>query len=293
MRQSDGAEDARVFPLPPPREIESEMLKKLLIDLGRKIPTLDWLITKYPHLPDVRPAWTAQPETEPNFGQFVPNTTNDVAGAMTAMPNGSAVQQSAALQDNTPQGNEFARREPNVYPQSSQQTARPIAPTHAGAPQHSQFDSGVVQPPHFGMQASGSADALGVDLSSEDQKKRGRQADVAGENGLGNMPKKNKSGFSNTMANADDDSAFPALETNALVEGQQPRRGPLPAADMGQVGMRSSQFSSGLLPPAPQMRGKPSLAIDENGYATVAMEQRQGDAEPDDDFLGPEHEFHL
>ncbi|TID15864.1 hypothetical protein E6O75_ATG08922 [Venturia nashicola] len=293
MKQSDGADDALTFPLPPPREIESEMLKKLLESLGRKIPTLDWLITKYPHLPDTRPRWTTQPETEPNFGQFVPNTTND-AGATTTMPNSSANHQSAAMQENAPRGKGLTRLDRRVRPQLSQQAARPTAPMFAGASQHPQFDPEAIQQYQFGMQETGptSGSGSGFDLRTEDQKKRRRQADIEGEDDcLGSTPKKIHTAFSNNMFNASDDTVFPAFGPNVFAEGQQPQREAFSGDDMGQVGVQSSHYSLGPLPPTPQMNSGFALAVDGNGNATVVMEQRQGDVEPEGDFLDLKHHF--
>ncbi|KAE9971188.1 hypothetical protein EG328_005789 [Venturia inaequalis] len=286
MKQSDGADDAQSFPLPPPREIESEMLKKLLVALGRGIPTMDWLITKYPHLPDnrpTRPTWAVRLKTEPNFGQSSPNIANVVAGATATMPDGSTNHQSAALQENVSREKGLARPDRGAHPQFSQQAARPTAPTHADTHQHPRFDSGAVQRGQLGMQGNGPASGFGFDARNEDQKKRGRQADVEGEDDFsGSMPKKNNSAFLNNTLNNSNGTAF-TFSPEVSAEGQQPRRGLYSTADVGQGGMRSSQFSLDPLPPALQMSDRPGLVIDENGHATVVMEQRQSNSE--DDYL--------
>lgn len=235
------------------------MLKKILVGLGREIPTMDWLITKYPHLPDTRSHPGAQPVVEPYFSQSVTEKTSSTPGAMV----GSS----------------------NFGQQDSQQAARSTAPTHAGVPQRHPFDAGTSRRPQFNMQENGRADGFDQDFSNEDHKKRSRHASVEGEDGVsGHMPKKNKSGFFDTILNDSDDTEFPSFEPSLFTEGQQPRGGPAWIADMGQGGMQGSQFSLDSPPLAPQMLGRPTLAVDENGRASVVMEQREGSVEPDDDF---------
>lgn len=287
MKQSGGADDAQTFDLPTAREIESEMLKKLLAGLGREIPTMDWLITKYPHIPDIRPRQATQPETEPNFGQSVPNTTSSVAGAMVIMSNSSTT-----LQEHPPQRQGLTRQGRSVHPQarsvhqqSPQQAAHLTAPMHAGVLQRHAFDSGVNRH-QFDMQENERANGFDLDSSSEDQKKRGRHADVDDEDGFfGTVPKKNKPGFFNTILNDPDEPFYPMFESSSFGDGQQPQREPASIADMGEGGLRSPHFCLDSPPSAPQMLGRPALTIDESGHASVMMEWGQGNVEPEDDFL--------
>lgn len=220
------------------------MLKKILVGLGREIPTMDWLITKYPHLPDTRSHPGVQPVVEPYFGQSLTDNTSSTPGAMV--------------------GN-FSFNQ-----QDSQQAAHPTAPMHVGKPQRHLLSAGTSRGEQFGMQENGRANSSDLDLSNEDQKKRGRHGDVDEEDRFfGNMPKKNKSAFFDTILNDSNDTAFPTSGPNLFTEGQQQRGAPALVADMGDGGMQSSQFSFDSPPLARQMLGRPTLAVDENGQAVI------------------------
>ncbi|QDS70034.1 hypothetical protein FKW77_003875 [Venturia effusa] len=108
MKQDDGADDAPTYTLPPPREIDSEMLRKLLSGLGRQIPTMDWLIT---------------------------NMNDGVAGAETAIAYGSDGFSPAARPVGKPMGDELTQPARRASDHTSHFPARPNAQIYLSNPQ--------------------------------------------------------------------------------------------------------------------------------------------------------------
>src|ERR1700712_2366309 len=97
MTQPDS--NGNTFSLPSPREIDP-VLCKILRALGRDIPSLDWLLAKYPHLSDPRPTnSTVQTNTPPNVDQSVSDMTNGAPSMKVDMPNNSTGRQATAKGD--------------------------------------------------------------------------------------------------------------------------------------------------------------------------------------------------
>lgn len=312
MKQPD-SEDAQIFPLPPPREITSPMLRKLLIALGRDIPTLNWLITKYPHLPDPRPQQLQRPDddersTVPNLGQLMSNMVNGPSAPKADISVGLYNLQTEAMRADKPRRQQLAQLDriakvDNSSSQHSQPAARPIAPMYASEPRCHTRGPGPTYGLQFGAQDNGRGVDLGTQWSMKNHQKQEHHAMMDGGDAChGSMAKKRNSGFFNVVRNDSDRPPYQTVDPRSLStehngmhaanEDSFLRRNFASVANMDRARMMNPQFPAHPTPQMPFNRPQhfmldPSTRISVvDGHAMVMMDQnrkREREVEPESD----------